>query len=505
MSYVLTFNDIFSSDYKKVGLIATRLADFFQNAGNVEIGFVLTTDFFNEFMESNNLLTRIKTLLITIDVENTSRLSEIQAQIREMISKAVFSEELKEIIIDSYEGLGIDLENTSTESLVENYEKPVVNIFISSPHKSEFLRNALIMNVKGENQLFKAIKEIIISLYSPELVRLRESLGEEHDIHYSIIIQKMIVPEVSGYAISKNPDDSDDSKVFIASEFGMGGLVDSNLSQDKFLIDKNSLNIISSNVKTKDFSLTIIKETIEKQRLRDVGDEQSLNDKDVIEIARLVKKLKKPIVIFWYILNGKIYCQRIVDLVSKNINIEKKEKPLEVSNYVEDEQEIEYNEQFDLDLKLGITEDEVSLEEDLNVLDQLESEFGFEKTPKKLVAENKDSIINVATEPVPSQEIIMSKEKEFLSKASASASSSIIFLYLAIVNKLKGLYSSLYGAESSNNNFNFLLESVNEQETIENIENLKRIEFYKNEYLSGNNMDLQELREVIQSTLEFIK
>lgn len=521
MSYILTFNDIFSSDSKKVGLIATRLADFFKNLGNVEIGFVLTTDFFNEFMESNNLLSRIKTLLLTIDTENSSRLSEIHAQIKEMISKAVFSEELKETIIDSYEGLGIDLENTSTEKIVENYEKPPINVFLSPLHESGFVKNALIMNVLGEHQLFKAIKEVIISLYSPEMIKIRESLNKEHDISNAIVIQKTVIPEVSGYALSKNPEDSDDSKVFIASEFGLGGLIDSGVSQDKFLVDKKSLRISSSDVNTKEYSLTIINNTFEKKRLKEAGEEQSLNDKQIIEIARLVKKIQKPVAIFWYVLNERIYCQRIVELISNNIKIETKEikdfwaskpknserdeKHLEVSNYVEEEQEIDYkdyDETFDVDSELGINEDEISMEEDLNVLDQLESEFGFEQTPKKIEREKEDSIINVATEPVSSKD---SFSDNFLEKASQSASSSIIFLHLAIINKLKELYSDLYGAEPSNDNFNFLIESVNEQESLENIESLKKVNFYNTEYLSGKSLDLKELREVIQTTLEFVK
>ncbi len=560
MSHILTFNDIFSSDSKKVGLIATRLADFFQNSSNVEIGFVLTTDLFNEFMESNNLFSRIKTLLLTIDTENISRLLEINTQIREMILKAVFSEELKETIIDSYEGLGIDLENTSTETLVENYEKPAVNVFLSPVHESGFVKNALVMNVMGEHQLFKAIKEVIISLYSPEMIKIRENLGKEHDISNAIIIQKMVIPDVSGYALSKNPENSDDSKVFIASEFGIGGLIDSEVAQDKFLIDKESLKIVSSDIKTKDYALTIIDKKFEKKRLKEIGEEQSLNDKQITEIARFVKKIKKPLVIFWYVLNEKIYCQRIVELISNNIKLETKElqsnseiqnssnletkeikdfsaskpegletkelqesseiqnssnletkelqndselkKSLEVPNYVEEEQELDYDEKFDVDSELGINEDKISMEEDLNVLDQLESEFGFETPPKKIEPEQEDSIINVATEPVPSKE---SFSKNLLDKASDSASSSIIFLHLAIVNKLKEAYYNLYGAEPSSDKFSFLLESVNEQETLNNIESLKKVDFYNSEYLSGKSLDLEELREAIQITLEFVK
>lgn len=100
------------------------------------------------------------------------------------------------------------------------------------------------MNVKGVDSIIKHIKLVWASLWSDAAFLYREELGLEIE-HSSmaVMVQELVEGDVSGIIFSSSPDN--DEQMTIEAVHGLNkGLVDGDVEPDRWVIDRNSGDII---------------------------------------------------------------------------------------------------------------------------------------------------------------------------------------------------------------------------------------------------------------------
>ncbi len=170
------------------------------------------------------------------------------------------------------------------------------------------------LNIKGEINLLKKIKECWASLFTPRAIYYRHQQGFDHlKVGLAAVIQRMVQADKSGIAFSIDPVTNDKFKIVIESIYGLGEyIVQGKVTPDHYEVDKRSFTILKKEIKYQ--AVKLVKSgssNIEVKLTKEKGSQQKLSDKEIIKIALLVKEIEKhyyfPQDIEWAIEGNKTF------------------------------------------------------------------------------------------------------------------------------------------------------------------------------------------------------
>ena len=210
---------------------------------NIADGFALTTNFYDIFLEQNNLTSIIENKLNNIDTEDIEKLEVESEELRNLILNSNFTIEQEKIILENYNLLcGI-------------YHKENLEVAIRSSAIAEDLPNASFagqqdtyLNISGYNSILLSIKKCFASLFNSRAVSYRKRYNIQiSDVKISVAVQKMVRSDIgsAGVSFSIDPESGYDKAIVINSSFGLGELVVSGgVKPDEFILDKRVLKHI---------------------------------------------------------------------------------------------------------------------------------------------------------------------------------------------------------------------------------------------------------------------
>jgi pyruvate,water dikinase len=151
------------------------------------------------------------------------------------------------------------------------------------------------LNVKGEHDLFEKIRKVWASAYTTRAVAFRVNkglpvLGDE----LGIAVPKMINARSSGICFTADPVTGDDTKIILEANWGLGeGVVSGAESVDGFVVDKESLEIVSAQVGKK---ATCVVNLEKGATWAEVPENMQIisciGNEEVVEIARVAKSVE---------------------------------------------------------------------------------------------------------------------------------------------------------------------------------------------------------------------
>ena len=365
MDSVLFFKEILKSNLDKVGHKAMKVSELFNDKFNVPPGFVITTEAFDIFIEKNRIKDKIKSLLLKLNEGNVEKVS---VQIKKMITDAEFPKPLEEEIIENYESLGFELNKLKISDLLSIKNSAIVSLRSSSVDDTN-INPLVLLNEKGKNNVLVAIRRCWASMYNEDMLNYK--LKNDVELKNAVLIQKMIDSESSGLAYSSNPETNSQDEILVKACFGYGNSINK-ICPDSYIVNKKDLSLKNSEVNEQEFSFTIdhARNVNIKKYLKDKAKSQKLNDRLITEVARIVKRvsgqLDKEIMIEWSMFKDNIYIFQYKDL---DIEFEEEkmeeEKPIDVY--------------------------EPSIEEDLEVLNEIESDnYASEKVDEEIKEEEEE-------------------------------------------------------------------------------------------------------------------
>ncbi|MDW9148083.1 phosphoenolpyruvate synthase [Legionella pneumophila serogroup 1] len=286
-------------------------------------GFATTADSFREFLSQNGLDKKIYDKLTALDTDDVCQLAVVGKQIREMIIDTPFTPEFEQSVRSSYQKLAQEIGH-------DNFSVAVRSSATAEdlPDASFAGQQETFLNVKGEEAVLAAIKQVFASLFNDRAIAYRVHHNfAHHEVALSAGIQQMIRSDlaVSGVMFTMDTESGFDQVVFITSSYGLGEMVvQGAVNPDEFYVHKPCLEagkpaIIRRNLGSKALKMVYCDDPSLERRVKTVDVDSaerllfSLSKEEVEQLANqaliIEKHYGRPMDIEWAKdgVNGKLY------------------------------------------------------------------------------------------------------------------------------------------------------------------------------------------------------
>ena len=243
-NFILWFDEISIKDVPLVGGKNASLGEMYRyltpKGINIPKGFAITAQAYFYFLEKNGIKNTISDLLKKIDPKDIKNLQKISKQIRELILKTPLPEDLEKEIIAAYSEL-------SKEYKVENLDVAVRSSATAEdlPSASFAGMHETYLNIRGKNEVLKAVKKSYASLFLDRAINYRIEKGFEHmKVAISTGVQKMVRSDLgaAGVMFTLDTESGFRDLIVINGIYGLGELiVKGKIIPDEFFVFKKTL------------------------------------------------------------------------------------------------------------------------------------------------------------------------------------------------------------------------------------------------------------------------
>jgi len=242
--YILWFKEINIKDVPVVGGKNASLGEMYRNLSkkgvNIPNGFAISAQAYFYFLEKGKIKKTIQELLSEFNPKSIKSLQETGKKIRKLILDTPLPEDLEKDIVKNY------------RKLCKIYKQNNLDVAVRSSATAEDLPSASFagqhetyLNVRGEEELLKAVKNSYASLFTDRAIMYREEKGFKHmDIGLSTGVQKMVRSDLasSGVMFTLDTETGFSNVVLINSIFGIGEMIVKGLiTPDEFYVFKPTL------------------------------------------------------------------------------------------------------------------------------------------------------------------------------------------------------------------------------------------------------------------------
>lgn len=249
--FVKWFSELNNKDISIAGGKGASLSEMYNHNFPIPPGFMVSAQAYAYFIEKSGVREKMNEILNGLDVEDTKKLEDGAAKIREMISNAEMPKEMESEILEAYSildtrKLGIAQAKEGAMQILRNSHEPPF-VAVRSSATAEDLADASFagqqdsfLNVKGNREIIKKIKECFASLFTARAVYYRTKKKFDHNkVSLAVVIQKMIDSEKSGVMFSVNPVKNNNC-IVIEAVWGLGeGIVSGKIKPDHYEINRN--------------------------------------------------------------------------------------------------------------------------------------------------------------------------------------------------------------------------------------------------------------------------
>jgi len=283
-NYILFLEEIDQKDLPLVGGKGANLGEMIKAGFPVPYGFCVTTESFKEFIKHNNLSDFISQVIKDANLDNISQIGE---RIREQVKQSEIPAEVAQEIVAAIEKTGPD-----TYYAVRSSATAEDLAFASFAGQQDTY-----LNIKGEKFLLESIRNCWASLFTDRAILYRIQNKIEHEkVHMSVVVQEMVLPEVSGIMFTADPVSGHRGIISIDAGYGLGeALVSGLVSPDIYKFRKSSLQIDNKTIAEKKLAIIPI-EGGGTQKIKISGEKstsQVLSDSQIKNLAELGIKIER--------------------------------------------------------------------------------------------------------------------------------------------------------------------------------------------------------------------
>ncbi len=307
MANVIWFKDISKDDVALVGGKGANLGEMYNAHFNIPNGFVVSSEAYKKFLEETKLQPIINQVLENLDVEDNEALKRASDKVQELILSEEMPAEIKNDIKKAYENLNISMEllnvpRKTIDFIQAGRDYPYVAVRSSAtaedlPEFSFAGQQATYLNVKNANNVIIAVQQCWASLYTARAIYYRVKNNFDHEkVFIAVVVQKMVNSEKAGVMFSINPANNNQDEIIIEAGFGFGdAIVSGSISPDRYVVDKNSLDIKDIKVNKKDFMYyrdPRTGRTTKRELSLEKAKSQVLTEDEIKKLAVLAKRVE---------------------------------------------------------------------------------------------------------------------------------------------------------------------------------------------------------------------
>lgn len=302
------FDDLTRNDVLVAGGKGANLGEMRHAGLPVPPGFVVTAAAYRAFVEQAGLRAEIDRRLAELNVDDRSALEATAKHIQARVREAAMPADVEQAVTDAYQRLCRD---EGDELLVAVRSSATME---DTKEASFAGMNESFLNVRGEADLVRHVREVWASLYSPRVIFYRKRLNLPGEPEIAAIVQKMVNSEKSGVAFSIEPATGATDTIVIEAAPGLGEVVvQGSVEPDHYAVAKADLRVKRVHVGHKQFMLTRDENgrNVEIQLPPERADARVLSDEEIRAVAELVRRDEAhygvPQDIEWAIEDGRTY------------------------------------------------------------------------------------------------------------------------------------------------------------------------------------------------------
>jgi len=325
-AYVVPLNEVGIDDIEHVGGKNASLGEMISGLSKAGVmvpgGFATTASAYREFLAHEGLADKIDALLSELDTDNLEQLATTGSTIRQWVIDTPLPPALHDEILKAWQEMG--------GSRGDDFAVAVRSSATAEdlPDASFAGQQETFLNVRGEEHLFWAIKQVFASLYTDRAIAYRVHQGFDHkDVALSVGVQHMVRSDIasSGVMFTLDTESGFRDLVFITSSYGLGEtVVQGAVNPDEFYVSKPALAagkrpILRKNIGSKAIKMIYNDDTDSDEFVVTVDVDESestrfsLTEDEIETLARYAvtveEHYKRPMDIEWAKdgLDGKLY------------------------------------------------------------------------------------------------------------------------------------------------------------------------------------------------------
>ncbi len=312
MERIKWFNTVGMNDIATVGGKNASLGEMITElqASGVAVpdGFATTAEAYREFVNANGLAGRIDEALTGLNTDDVETLARTGRRIREWIIDAPLGSALEQEIRSAYANLA----NGDNLPVAVRSSATAEDL----PEASFAGQQETFLNVRGADDVIKAVKEVFASLFNDRAISYRVHQGFAHaEVSLSAGIQRMVRADAgsSGVMFTLDTESGFEPVVFITASFGLGEMVvQGQVNPDEFYVYKPALEagrpaILRRELGSKAVKLVYSDDPNKRVEEAEVPEAErlkfSLSDDEVEKLARyavaIEKHYRRPMDIEW--------------------------------------------------------------------------------------------------------------------------------------------------------------------------------------------------------------
>ncbi|HUL23061.1 MAG TPA: PEP/pyruvate-binding domain-containing protein [Thermodesulfobacteriota bacterium] len=274
-----------------VGKKCANLGEMMKGGFNVPPGYALSVEAYKRFMNETPVTERLLKYLEGFkadpnNVSDTLKYEKASQDIREMVESIKMPSDMEKTVKEYYSEL-CRIAGRENIPVATRSAGPV-----SHPGQYETY-----LNVSGADEVARNVRRVWSSTFNTRSIIARARLGLP--LHYDpigVAVLTMVDAKAAGVMFTVNPVNGDESKVVIEGSFGFGeAVVSGNVTPDRFLVDKVTLEIEEKVISDKGSEYALNPKTKEMEYKELPADKKKapcLEDREIIELTKIAKKVE---------------------------------------------------------------------------------------------------------------------------------------------------------------------------------------------------------------------
>ena len=238
MPQLIEFIDKIDADnYNRLGEKGLGIVKTYQTGLPVPIGFVISPEVYNSFIQANGIYERI----VELCAQPKKDLDDFITVLGDPIRNLIYSTELQENLVNQIYNAYDELKGRMCKT-----DAVAVRSSVVSHEKQTFCYDVdTYLNIRKKERLIEAVKGCWASLWKDWAITQRENGGVSHlEVEIGIIVQEMVQAEFSGVLYTCNPVTHNSDEIVIDAILGLGeGASQGRTDSDNFIINKHSFSI----------------------------------------------------------------------------------------------------------------------------------------------------------------------------------------------------------------------------------------------------------------------
>jgi pyruvate, water dikinase len=305
--HIVGLEEVSESDLPLVGGKASKLGELVRRGLPIPPGFVVTTQFYQDFVDATSLAQEIPSALKEIDPADSTSFDRASQRIRSAFESAEFPPDMRQEIVSAY------------ESYVQQNE--VVFSAVRSSATTEDLDDASFaglqdtyLNVRGTDAVLRDIRRCWGSLFTSRVLVYRARKGfDRATLRLAVLIMKMVNSSTSGILFTRDPN-TGENHMIVEAGWGLGELiVGGEVTPDHYVVDGATLKVIQKQVSEQ--SVRLVRNPDGGNQREPVPEadrsRQKLSDDALhrlVSLARLIEShYRRPMDIEWCIDGSTLY------------------------------------------------------------------------------------------------------------------------------------------------------------------------------------------------------